>query len=634
MKKINGQSLNPQDELIKQLKKNFPQVFSEDGKVDPEKLKLTLGEDLELSREKYGLSWAGKSDCFREIQKTTTATLVPQRDESVNFDETENIFIEGENLETLRVLQKSYYGKIKMIYIDPPYNTGNDFVYNDSFKQNKKEYQEQIGETNGNGDLSKDTALRRNTKDSGHYHSNWLNMMYPRLFLARNLLSKEGLIFISIDDNEFHNLRSIMNEIFGEENFVADIIWEKRFTRNNNAKLFSSVKEHILLYRKSQKVEYIRAPRNEKSDSIYDNPDNDPRGNWTSVSYVNPATKSERPNLVYGIKNPNTGEEVEHPTNAWKYDYKAHQKHLDEDRLWWGKNGENTYPRLKKFLTEMDGMVPIDLWDHKAASTTDEGSKELNDLLGRDIFDNPKPTKLIKKMMSLMDGDDYYVMDFFAGSATTAHAAMSLNQEDGGSRKFIMVQLDEKIDEDNEAYKEGLRDIAAVARERIRRAGKRLTDGGKQLSLGENGKKKLDIGFKAFKLSPSNFKEWNTEVKTEEELQQQLEAFVSNGVGDATDMAHIYELLLKNGCDLNSKVEAKEIKDLSAGEAGKKVYLVDDGELIICLEGVLERDIVDEIVKLEPAKVIFLETCFNNDDELKTNTLLQMESADIDFRVV
>jgi adenine-specific DNA-methyltransferase len=306
MKKVNGQSLNSQEELAKQLKKNFPQVFSEDGRVDPEKLKLTLGEDIELSREKYGLSWAGKSDCFREIQKTTTATLVPQRDESVNFDETENIFIEGENLETLRVLQKSNYGKIKMIYIDPPYNTGNDFVYNDSFKQNKKEYQEQIGETNGNGDLSKDTALRRNTKDSGHYHSNWLNMIYPRLFLARNLLRRDGVIFVSIDDNEVHNLRLVMNEIFGEENFLAQFLWKSRQTTDSRKESrISNDHEYILAYTKQ--LEEFSAKGNPIDTSKYSNPNNDPRGAWASTNLTVQATKDQRPNQYYDIVDPSTG---------------------------------------------------------------------------------------------------------------------------------------------------------------------------------------------------------------------------------------------------------------------------------------------------------------------------------------
>lgn len=622
MKKVNGQSLNPQEELIKQLKKNFPEVFSEDGKVDPEKLKLTLGEDIELSREKYGLSWAGKSDCFREIQKTTTATLIPQKDESVNFDKTENIFIEGENLETLRVLQRSYYGRVKMIYIDPPYNTGNDFVYNDSFKQDKKEYLEQIGETNGNGELTKDSALRKNTKDNGHYHSDWLNMMYPRLFLAKNLLMREGIIFVSIDDNEVYNLRMVMNEIFGEENFIAQLVWKSRQNKDNrNITNVSVDHEYVLCYGRK-----LRG--GDRDVSQYSNPDNDPRGDWTSANMVGLLPEDERPNCHYDLVDPKTGINYGKPDLGWRYDKNTMEKLIKEKRILF-PDDPGGRPRRKVFLSELSS-------DYTGYSSmigkgiyTRDGTQELEELFGKKrLLDFPKPVNLIKELIkqaATRDGD--IVMDFFAGSATTAHSLMRLNQEDGINRKYILVQLDESTDEDSDANKEGYKTIADIAKERIRRAGDKLTDGGKQLGLSEDGNRKLDIGFKAFKLTSSNFKEWNTEIKTEEELQQQLEAFVSNGIGDATDMAQIYELLLKNGYDLNSKVEAKEIKD-------KKVYLVNGGELVICLEGVLERDIVDEIVKLEPAKVIFLETCFNNDDELKTNTLLQMESADIDFRVV
>ncbi len=650
MKKVNGKSLNPQEELIKQLKKNFPEVFSEDGKVDPEKLKLTLGEDIELSREKYGLSWAGKSDCFREIQKTTTATLVPQKNESVNFDETENIFIEGENLETLRVLQKPYYGKVKMIYIDPPYNTGNDFVYNDSFKQNKKEYQEQIGETNGNGDLSKDTALRRNTRDNGHYHSDWLNMMYPRLFLARNLLRRDGVIFVSIDDNEVQNLRMIMNEIFGEENFVAMFV-HKNNSVKNQAKLVSISTEYVLCYAKDLNVLKNTEWRIKKKGAediaklfkrlqdqglsldeieveikeMYKRPKYSHLSRWNKVDkhgvFKDSDLSREGGSRDYTIVNPNTGKECKIPTRGWGKSLEELKRLQKEDLIWYGDDG--TPPGMKDYINIDDNRVPDNFWYFDNSVDT----RWIKEVYGNLVFENPKPVEMMKQMIETSCDSDSLILDFFAGSATTAHAVMDLNKEDGGNRKYIMVQLPEKTDEDSEAYKAGYKNIAEIAKERIRRAGNKLTDGGKQLDLGKDGNKKLDIGFKAFKLSSSNFKEWNTEIKTEEELQQQLEAFVSNGIGDVTDMAQIYELLLKNGYDLNSKVEAKEIKD-------KKVYLVNGGELVICLEGVLERDIVDEIVKLEPAKVIFLEICFNNDDELKTNTLLQMESADIDFRVV
>jgi adenine-specific DNA-methyltransferase len=394
---MDGQSLNIISERLERLKAEFPEIFSE-GKIDLEKFKATFTDDIHLSNERYVLNWAGKSDAFKALQIPTTATLKPQPEESVHFDSSQNIFIEGENLEVLKVLQKSYYGKIKCIIIDPPYNTGNDsFIYPDSFKENKEEYQKRIGEKDEEGYLMKEGMFRKNSKDSGHYHSNWLSMMYPRLFLAKNLLREDGVIFVHIDDNEVHNLRMIMNEIFGEENFISQIIWEKRFTKSNNAKLFGSIIEYILLYRKSDSVSTFKEPRNEKSDSIYSNPDNDPRGVWTSVSYVNPATKEQRPNLFYHIDNPITGQKVEHPTNAWKYEFKTYLEHVNEKRLYWGQNGGNTYPRLKKFLSEMEGgMVPSNLWNHENTGTTDQASMQLEELFGKKVFDFPKPTSLAR----------------------------------------------------------------------------------------------------------------------------------------------------------------------------------------------------------------------------------------------
>src|SRR5690554_1436522 len=329
---MDGTSLTPEQEKLNALRQVLPEAFSE-GKIDWEKLKATLGEDINFSNERYVLNWAGKSDAFKVLQMPTTKTLIPAKDESVNFDDTENIFIEGENLEVLKVLQKSYFGKVKMIYIDPPYNTGNDsFIYPDKFSESKADYEKRVGDKDEEGYMTKDGMFKKNSKENGQYHSNWLNMMMPRLFLAKNLLRQDGVIFVSIDDNEVHNLRLLMNEIFGEENFMANIIWEKRFTRSNNSKTFATLTEHILCYRKSQSLTELKAPRDEKADSIYSNPDNDHRGVWTSVSYVNPATKDKRPNLSYELINPFTNEKVVHPTNAWKYEKEKYLLHQKENR--------------------------------------------------------------------------------------------------------------------------------------------------------------------------------------------------------------------------------------------------------------------------------------------------------------
>jgi adenine-specific DNA-methyltransferase len=404
---MDGKSLSITEEKLSLLKEILPEAFTE-NKIDWEKLKAALGDDIEFKNERYVLNWAGKSDAFRSLQSPSTDTLVPCREESVNFDTTGNIFIEGENLEVLKVLQKAYFGKIKMIYIDPPYNTGNDnFIYPDKFAESREEYLSRIGDKDETGLMTREGLFRKNSKDSGHYHSNWLSMMYPRLFLARNLLKDDGIIFVSIDENEVHNLRLIMNEIFGEENFLINVVWEKRFTRSNNAKIFTTLTENILCYRKTDSLSEIKEPRNEKSDSIYSNPDNDERGVWTSVSYVNPATKEQRLNLSYPIRKPFTNEEIIHPTNAWKFEKRVYEKHVLENKLYWGQKGENKYPRLKKFLSEMEGgMVPVDLWFHKETGTTDQGSKELEQLLGGKYFDFPKPASLIKRMLKISTGEE------------------------------------------------------------------------------------------------------------------------------------------------------------------------------------------------------------------------------------
>lgn len=346
----------------------------------------------------------------------------------------DNLIIHGDNLLALKALLPTYAGKVKCIYIDPPYNTGNEgWKYNDNV--NSPMMQEWLHKTVDKDDLTR--------------HDKWLCMMMPRLKLLRELLTEDGVIFVNIDDNELHRLRSLMEDVFGEDNFLATISWEKRFTRSNNAKLFSSVKDYIVVYRKSSLVSSIKEARTDKSDLIYSNPDNDPRGAWTSVSYVNPATKAERPNLTYKIQNPFTKKEIEHPTNAWKYERESYEKHVSEKRLFWGINGNYNYPRLKKFLTEVSGgMVPTDLWRYEVAGTTDEGSKELNEILGKDVFDNPKPTKLIKKLVQLAcpQDEEAIVLDSFAGSGTTAHAVLALNKEDGGNRKFILVECEDYAD--------------------------------------------------------------------------------------------------------------------------------------------------------------------------------------------
>lgn len=616
---MNGYNDNIHQQQIDKLVQLFPEVVTE-GKIDWQKLQATLGEAVDLG-ERYGLGWKGKSDVFTTIQEKTVQTLHPDRANSVDWDTTGNMFIEGDNLAALKILHKAYYGKVKMIYIDPPYNTGNDFIYNDDFKQTRRSYKAEAGITDDEGNVVRDDGLRTNT--GGHKHSNWLNMIYPRLFLARNLLRQDGVIFVSIDDNEVHNLRLVMNEIFGEENFVAEIVWEKRFTRSNNAKMFTTLTERILLYRRSNKVSKLKDVRDENNGSEFSNPDNDPRGVWTSVSYVNPASKTARPNLSYVLRNPITGKEVVHPTNAWKYSKDNYLKHVEQNRLYWGKNGENTYPRLKRFLSEMDdGVVPVDLWRYQDTGTTDKASKDLENLIGRGLFDFPKPTNLIKKMMNVGDViNDDIVLDFFSGSGTTAHTVAELNAEDGGNRRWICVQLPELTDDKSEAYKAGYHTIADIARERIRRAGAKIrADQADKLAFRSV---PLDLGFRAYRVDYSNFKQWNELVSDPEEIRQQALANLDPLEEGTTDDDLLTELLLKRG-----------ISPLAQVERHDNFCFIPSEKLAICLAHSMTEELFATILAAKPSSTIILDRAFGDDINLKVNLLLQAERQGVEVEVV
>jgi adenine-specific DNA-methyltransferase len=464
------------EERLEMLRDLFPEVFT-DGRVAVDRLKELLedgGSDAP-DTEHYGLRWPGKQQARRLANQPPHVTLRPVPKAGVDEESTGNMVIVGDNLQVLLALQKSYASSIKLVYIDPPYNTGNDFIYKDSFAVDEELYLQETRQADLHG------RLVSNPQTSGRFHSNWLNFIYPRLKVARTLLRDDGVIFVSIDDNEAHNLRLVMDEIFGSENFIAAIAWEKRYTRSNNARMFYSLKDTILVYRKSHEVSAIRERRSEKADSGYANPDNDPKGPWTTSSYVNPATKEKRPNLVYDITAPD-GRVVRHPTHAWKYAKEEYLRHVEEKRLWWGASGDAVYPRKKIYLNEADGMVPIDLWDYQTSGTTDEGGNEVKALFdGVAAFDNPKPTKLIRRMLGLSTKPDKeeLVLDFFAGSGSTGHALWLENAADGGNRRFILVQLPESIPSPSE-YKT----IDQVAIERLRRASKAMKGEGLQGDLG------------------------------------------------------------------------------------------------------------------------------------------------------
>jgi adenine-specific DNA-methyltransferase len=607
MDKLKMHSSDLTETNIAKLAELFPNCVTEarDAKgelkqaIDFDLLRQELASSIvEGPLERYQLNWPGKREALLTANAPIAKTLRPCREESVDFDATQNLFIEGDNLDALKLLQETYLNKVKLIYIDPPYNTGNDFIYEDDFAEDAESYKLRSNQEDDIGN-----RLVANTEANGRFHSDWLSMLYSRLRLARNLLCDEGLIFVSIDDGEASNLRLAMDEVFGSGNFIACIAWEKRYTRSNNARLFYSLKDSILVYRKSGAVSLLREPRSDKSNDIYSNPDNDPRGVWTSSSYVNPATKEKRQNLVYTIVNPATGEEINHPTHAWKYELAEHKRHLAEGRLWWGKEGDAKYPRLKNFLTEMGGgLVPIDLWSYKDTGTTDEGGLQVKELFGAAVFDNPKPSRLIKRVLGLVPdpGKNDIVLDFFAGSGTTAHAVMELNAEDCGSRRFITVQLPEPCDEKSEAYRLGYASIAEVSKERIRRAGKKI----KQDNADKPDIAKLDIGFRVLKIDTSNMKEvyYTPDAVT----QEALPGLVDNIRADRSPEDLLFQVLLDWGVDLALPISQQTI-------AGKTVFFVDGNALAACFETGIDEDFVKQLAAHKPLRVVFRDSGFVSD---------------------
>lgn len=617
MDKLNMQTTNIVDENIKKIAELFPNCLTErldeNGKpevaIDFDQLRQELSKDIvEGPEERYQFTWPDKRNAIRLANAPTTDTLRPCREESVDFDNTQNLYIEGDNLEVLKLLRENYLGKVKMIYIDPPYNTGNDFVYNDDFAQTAGDYVHNSGQEDEEGN-----RLVANTESNGRFHTDWLNMIYPRLKVAKDLLSEDGVIFISIDDNEVANLTKVCNEIFGQSNFITDIIWEKRYTRNNDAKLMSTVIDHILCYRRSDKLIKLREPRTDKQNSTYSNPDDDPRGVWTSVLFTSQRTKEERPNLSYPIKNPFTGEMVEHPTNAWKYSKQQYEQLAADNRLYWGKDGGNSYPRLKRFLSELDeGIVPINLWYYKDTATLDEGTKLVDSILGKDVFDYPKPIQIIQRMLRLMGSKDFIVIDFFSGSATTAHAVMQLNAEDGGNRKFIMVQLPEATDEKSEAYKAGYKNICEIGKERIRRAGKKIVEDQEKKRMEEglfagsstgSEARPLDIGFRVLKLDSSNMQDV---YYSPEQFNENL-LFEDNIKPDRTDEDLLFQAMIELGIEFSAKIEQREI-------AGKTVWSVADNYLMACFDKDVNETAITEIARQHPYYFVLRDSSLATDN--------------------
>jgi adenine-specific DNA-methyltransferase len=613
---MNGESFDIKQDRLQRLKELFPELFAE-TQLDWEKLKAAFGDDVNFVNERYVLNWAGKSDAFRVLQQPTTATLKPAPEESVNFDTTENLFIEGENLEVLKVLQKAYYGKVKVVCIDPPYNTGSDsFIYPDKFSEKKEDYLKRIGDKDEEGFLMKEGLFRKNSKDSGHFHSNWLSMMYPRLSLAKNLLRDDGVIFVHIDDNEGHNLRLVMNEIFGEENFVDCIIWKKRYGGGAKEKYLVSIHEYMLFYAKNKDMLdplYISQDRDaiEKYYKLKDEKFKT-RGPYRTHPLEAGKAVGERKNLVFTIKAPD-GTEI-WPKRQWYWSRDRVQQALKNNELDFVKGKDGWTVHTKQYMKNEDG----ELRSGETFSIIDDvytqhGTNEIIDILGNiQIFPYPKPSKLIKQLLKLSTETNGIILDFFSGSGTTAQAVMELNKEDGGNRKFILVQMPEPCDENSEAFKAGYKTIADIAKERIRRVIQKIEkEKAEKPDLFD--KSKLDLGFKVFKLSLSNFKIWRgSEIDSEEKLVQQMDAFTNPVRPGAEKQNMLYELMLKAGYELASPVQyviasgAKQSqgKKIASGSTNPRndsigFYSISNNELIIALDAVNEK-LIEQIIVAKP----------------------------------
>ena len=603
MEKLNGQSMNLTENNIDNLKQLFPEVFSE-GKIDFDKLRLVLGDNIEENDERYQFTWNGKSEAIKNAQTPSMGTLRPDKQSSKNWDSTENLYIEGDNLEVLKLLQKSYFGKVKMIYIDPPYNTGNDFVYKDNFRDSIANYKEMTNQT-----------TKANAETNGRYHTDWLNMMYPRLKLARNLLREDGVIFISLDDNEIDNLKKISNEIFGESNFVECLVWKKRATPPND-KNIGRVHEFILCYAKNiNNINLGLLPRDEKSINRYSNPDNDSRGPWVA-SDLSANGKGGRivQSCIYPIKNPSNNKEyLPSEGRCWLFNKEKMDLWIKEGRVAFREN--TGAPFLKRYLSEVrQGLtLPTIMTEFGYSQTSAAESDKIFNKKG--IFEYAKPTTLINPLVRVGTPEkNDIVLDFFSGSSTTAHAVIQLNAEDNGNRKFIMVQLPEVTDQKSEAYKAGYSNICEIGKERIRRAGEKI--------LSESGKTDLDIGFKVFKLDDSNIKEWSPNY---DNLEFTLDEMTDNLKSGRTKEDLLYEILIKMGIELTAPIEEINIGD-------KKIYNIGMGSLILCLEDEITEDIIKEIPKYKSyfvdMKVVFKENGFKTDSQ-KMNAMQNLKQFGI-----
>ena len=602
MDKLRMQTANKADENFKKLAALFPnavtETINENGEVVRAIDKDVLMQEISCTvvdgkEERYQFTWPDKKKSVLLANAPINKTLRPCREESVDFDTTENLYIEGDNLEVLKLLQETYLGKVKMIYIDPPYNTGNDFVYEDDFAQSTDEYLANSGQYDEDGN-----RMVQNTESNGRFHTDWLNMIYPRLRLAKDLLTDDGVIFISIDDNEQENLKKCCDEVFGGQNFVAQLVWERAFSPKNDARFVSNSHDYVLMYAKDITQFVIgRLPRTEEANARYSNPDNDPRGVWMSSDI---SVKTYNAECDYPITAP-SGRVIEPPAGrCWSLSKKAFLERLQDNRIWFGPDG-NGVPRIKRFLTDLkhEGMAPTSIMFFKDVGHSQEGAQEVSKLLDGGFFSGPKPQRLMQRLLTLANlTSDSVVLDFFSGSASTAHAVMSKNAEDGGHRKFIMVQLPEVTEKKSEAYKAGYKNICEIGKERIRRAGKKIKEDSPLTA------QNLDIGFRVLKCDTTNMKD--VYYNPADYKFSMLSAFEDNIKEDRTPEDLLFQVMLDLGVLLSSKIEETTI-------AGKKVFNVEENYLIACFDKNVTEETIKAIAMQKPYYFVMRDSSMAND---------------------
>lgn len=627
MDKLKLESPNLTEENIEKIGRLFPNVLTEmrdeEGNlkkgINFEILKQELSGDVIDGEECYDFTWVGKKKAIVEANTPIRKTLRPCLEESKDWENTENLYIEGDNLDVLKLLQESYLNKVKMIYIDPPYNTGNDsFVYSDRFVMDEDEYEDGIEYRDEEGNIN----FRQNNETNPRYHSDWCSMMYSRLKLAHTLLRDDGVIFISIDDTEVHNLRKMCDEVFGKPNFVTCVIWQKIHSTKNDAKYFSDNHDYILVYAKILKEMSIRLlPRTDDMNKRYKNPDKDHRGPWQSGDLV---ASEERKNGYYDVISPKTGKvfNVEKGKH-WVYAKEKMMELINDNQIWFGSDG-NSFPRKKRFLKDVkEGRTPDTIWKSNEVGHSQTATREVKAIfMNKRLFDFPKPVDLLRRVVLIATSDDSVVMDFFSGSSTTAHAVMQLNAEDGGKRKFIMVQFPEETDEKSEAYKAGYKNISEIGKERIRRAGEKIKEENKD----KDGINNLDVGFRVLKVDSTNMKD--VFYSANETTQDSLDDMVSNIKEDRTDLDLLYGVLLDWGLPLSLKHEMEEIN-------GATVHTVDQGSLVACFADQVPETVIREIAKRQPLRVVFRDSSFaSSPEKINVKEIFKLLAPNTSVRVI